>query len=199
MKCSLVFIFVVSTFYVWSEASFVFSIKLGMGMMCSSCHTFASIDLTLCTPGIYIQVSGSRRKVHDSSEPTQKGGPTPSFSIQVCAPSIQGSGDRRRGQTPSSLPRPWVEPHLPSSMPVCSTVVVGFLKLTKIQCFHEELLHYAVLVKVVINFKSADILQSYCSGLAFLISGTRFLLTQNKKYRASFPHAKLREKLFVFL
>lgn len=82
---------------------------------------------------------------------------------------------------PPLYPRPWVEPQLPSSMPVCSTVVVGFLKLTKIQCFHEELLHYAVLVKVVINFKSADILQSYCSGLAFLISGIRFLLTQNKK------------------
>ena len=42
---------------------------------------------------------------------------------------------------------------------VCSTVVLGFHKLTKIQkYFHEELLHYAALVNIVKNFKSAAIL-----------------------------------------
>ena len=76
-----------------------FSIKLGMGMKCSSRHTFAPIDSTFCTPRIYILASGAlRRPTIGRSRP--RGGPTPS-SILVCAPSSCVSG----GPTPSPLPR----------------------------------------------------------------------------------------------
>ena len=78
-------------------------------MKCSSRHTFAPIDSTLCTPGIYIEVSWGPREAHDWSQPTLREDPTPS-PISVCALSIftQESSQSALGGGPT-----------PSSIPVC--------------------------------------------------------------------------------
>ena len=87
-------------------------------MKCSSRHTFqtfAPIDSTFCTPGMYIQVSGGPREAHDWSQPTLRGGLTPS-PISVCAYLP------RNGHS-----RPWEEAQLPPPYRLCTTLVVGFL------------------------------------------------------------------------
>ena len=55
----------------------VFFNKGEKGMWCSSCHTFAPIDSTFRTHGIYIWVSGGLREAHNWSQPTMREGPTP--------------------------------------------------------------------------------------------------------------------------
>ena len=92
-------------------------------MKCSSRHIFAPIDSTFCTPGMYVQLSGGPREAHDWSQPTLRGGPTPS-RISVCAPSIltqeRSQSALGGGPTPSSIPvcvPPWWQVFFSSQNP----------------------------------------------------------------------------------
>ena len=69
--------------YTFSLKTVDFSIKLGMGMKCSSRHTIALIVSTFCTPRIYILASGGPREALDRSQPT-KGRPNSLLYIGLC-------------------------------------------------------------------------------------------------------------------
>ena len=125
---------VVSSLY-FSVNAIEFSIKLGMGMKCSSRHTFAPIDSTFCTR-IYLLASGALgRPTIGHNQP--RGGPlTPLYwSVHLPARLVEA-------QLPPIREEAQLPPFYPGIVPVgpgearlpvcllhtglCTTMVVGF-------------------------------------------------------------------------
>ena len=91
-----------------------------VGMKCFSHHTFAAsptpIDWTFCYAYTLLGTLGGGGG-HDWSQPTQRGGPTPSSSISVCTRLVEAQlpSNRRKAKLPPLYPGIWSQSPLGES------------------------------------------------------------------------------------
>ena len=118
-----------------------------------------------------------RKGGHDWTQPTQRGGPTPSSSISVCTRLMDAQLPSNRRKAKLSPLYPGMVTVAPGGVPatllytgVCTTLVLGFLKLTKSrpECMGLTFVLYWSFSSLTYPFSATPSCRCYCSCLIIL-------------------------------